>query len=84
MHVVNNTASPDDNTLGHARSSLRVLSAADITDVSVILQVQHPDVAALEVRVKGGWGWRWAGQGSREGGVRVWGYRKGQHGALTD
>lgn len=51
MHVVNNTASPAGNMLGHVRSSLKVLSAADIMDVSVILQVQHPDVAALEVSV---------------------------------
>jgi hypothetical protein len=49
VHVVNNTASPDSNMLGHVRSSLKVLSAADIADVSVIVQVQHPDVAALEV-----------------------------------
>lgn len=51
VHVVNNTASPDSNLLGHVRSSLKVLSAADISDVSVIVQVQHPDVAALQVRM---------------------------------
>lgn len=51
VHVVNNTASPAGNMLGHVRSSLKVLSAADIMDVSVILQVQHPDIAALEVSV---------------------------------
>jgi hypothetical protein len=49
VHVVNNTGSPDSNTWGHVRSSLKVLAAADIKDVSVIVQVQHPDVAALEV-----------------------------------
>lgn len=49
VHVVNNTASPTHNLAGHVRSSLKVLSAADIKDVSVILQVQHPDVAGLEV-----------------------------------
>jgi hypothetical protein len=32
------------------RSSLKVAAAADVMDVSLILQVQHPDVAALEVR----------------------------------
>lgn len=50
MHVVNNTASSDSNTWGRVVSSLKVLAAADIMDVSVIMQVQHPDVAALEVR----------------------------------
>lgn len=54
VHVVNNTGSPDNNLQGHARSSLKVLAAADIQDVSVILQVQHPDVAALGVSW-GGW-----------------------------
>jgi len=54
VHVVNNTGSPDNNLQGHVRSSLKVLAAADIQDVSVILQVQHPDVAALEVS-GGGW-----------------------------
>lgn len=53
VHVVNNTASPDDNMLGHVRSSLKVLAAADIMDVSVILQVQHPDMAALQVSQDG-------------------------------
>ncbi|WIA10944.1 hypothetical protein OEZ85_011107 [Tetradesmus obliquus] len=47
VHIANNTASA--TTFGHVRSSLKVAAAADVTDVSLILQVQHPDVAALEV-----------------------------------
>jgi hypothetical protein len=54
VHVANNTGSSDSNLLGHVRSSLKVLAAADIQDVSVILQVQHEDVAALQVRRKRG------------------------------
>jgi hypothetical protein len=54
VHVANNTGSSDSNLLGHVRSSLKVLAAADIQDVSVILQVQHPDVAALQVSQGGG------------------------------
>lgn len=49
VHIANNTASA--TTFGHVRSSLKVAAAADVTDVSLILQVQHPDVAALEVRL---------------------------------
>lgn len=52
VHVVNNTESPAQARAGHVRSSLRVPTEADIQDVSVILQVQHPDVAALEVGMR--------------------------------
>jgi subtilisin-like proprotein convertase family protein len=48
VHVVNNTES--DMTLKHSQSSLRVYQAADIMDVAVVVQLQHADVSALEVR----------------------------------
>lgn len=50
IHVANNTGAP--TTFGRASSSLQVLAAADISDVSVILQLAHPDMAALEVRAR--------------------------------
>lgn len=70
VHVVNNTGSPDSNTWGHVRSSLKVLAAADIKDVSVIVQVQHPDVAALEVSLTllSDGVWRGVGRGGGAGG----------------
>eukprot|EP00775_Hariotina_reticulata_P012807 gene12807-12935_t len=36
-------------TYGRAQSSVKIAAAADIKDVNVVLQVHHPDVAALEV-----------------------------------
>jgi hypothetical protein len=51
VHIANNTASP--TTFGRYRSSLKVAAAADVMDVSLVLQVQHPDVAALEVSMLG-------------------------------
>jgi subtilisin-like proprotein convertase family protein len=36
-------------TYGRTQSSLKITAAADIKDVNVVLQVQHPDIAALEV-----------------------------------
>lgn len=73
VHVVNNTGSPDSNTWGHVRSSLKVLAAADIKDVSVIVQVQHPDVAALEVSLTllSDGVWRGVGRGGGGSGLSV-------------
>ncbi len=47
VHVVNNT--DDAATFGALRSAVRVAAAADVQDVSAIVQLAHPDVAALEV-----------------------------------
>lgn len=45
--MVNNTGHL--MTYGRTQSSLKIAAAADIKDVNVVLQVHHPDIAALEV-----------------------------------
>ena len=47
VHVVNNTDT--DATQKRTQSSVKVLQAADVMDIAVVVQLQHPDVAALQV-----------------------------------
>lgn len=49
VHIVNNTAGAPG--MRQAASTLQVLQAVPIADLAVLLQVEHPDVSALEVSV---------------------------------